>query len=132
MTEPTHRDIDAALRSAFSGNPSPELETRFHARLRERLLTEERLVVEEKRQTISLRALVLKLYGSAAVVCSFVILRLIPWSEELLQGPLVVAFVVLAVALFVPSLLLRRLGWAELIVSASAIPGLRDERSSRP
>ena len=118
MTEPTHRELEADLRSAFSAVQPPELNTRFHARLRQRLLTEQRCLLEERRRSTSLRARVLKLYGAVAVVCSFVILGLIPWREDLLQGPLMVAFAILAVALFVPSLLLRRLDWAELLVNA--------------
>ena len=66
-----------------------------------------RLVLERPRTRLSFRLIVLWSYWAAALLLSFLILRLLPWGPELVSGPFLVAISVLAVAFWVPSLLVR-------------------------
>ena len=75
-----------------------------------------RLSLERPRARLSFRLRVLRIYWIAAVLASFLILRLLPWAPELVSGPFLIALSTLAILFSVPSLLLRRLGWPLLLL----------------
>ena len=77
-----------------------------------------RLQAERVDRRLSLPTLVLRLYWAMVVLGSFVNLRLLPWSAEFVSGPFTAALVVLGCLLLVPGLLVRRLGWIELLLDS--------------
>ncbi len=113
MIDHTDQDIDRALRQAFEGG-GPDLDIGFHQRMRDRL------ILEQPRPRVSFRVVVMRCYWAAALLLSFLILRLLPWGPELVSGPFLIAFSILAVVYWVPSLLVRRLDWPALLLDAIA------------
>ena len=113
MIDRDDQDIDRALREAFEGD-GPDLDVGFHQRMRNRL------VLERPRRRLSLRLIVLRSYWAAALLLSFLILRLLPWGPDLVAGPFLVAISVLAVVFWIPSLLVRRLDWPAVLLDAIA------------
>ena len=113
MIDRTDQDLDRALKQAFEGEGA-ELDIDFHQRMRDRLM------LEQPRPRLSFRLVVLRSYWALALLLSFLILRLLPWGPELVSGPFLVAFSILAVVYWVPSLLVRRLDWPALLLDAIA------------
>ena len=118
MSDPTISSLERELRAAYAEWPAPELGPSFHQRLRERLR-------HEQRQKLSTSSVILRFYWSFALLGSLLILWRIPWNEELLSGPFLIVLATLAALFLIPSLLVRRLGWAELLFGALAT-GTRD------
>lgn len=112
--KPDDSDMGRELGATFAGCVAPDIGIDFHHRLRLRLQA------EHVDRSLSLPALALRLYWAMAVLGSFVILRLLPWSAELVRGPFAVALVILGCLFLIPSLLLRRLGWTELLLGPLA------------
>ena len=113
MIDRDDKDLDRALREAFAGD-GPDLDVGFHQRMRNWL------VLERPRRRLSFRLIVLRSYWAAALLLSFLILRLLPWAPELVLGPFLIAFSTLAVVFLVPSLLVQRLDWPAVLLDALA------------
>ncbi len=105
----TDERVDRALRDAFGSVPREDPGLEFHHRLRLRL------EAEPARQDSSLTRWMIQLYSILALGASGLILGLLPWSPNLLGAPFWTAFSCLAAIALVPSLLLRRLNWIELL-----------------
>ena len=111
---PDDSDMDRELGATLSGSVAPDVGIDFHQRLRLRLQA------GHVDRSLSLPLLALRLYWAMVVLGSFVILRLLPWSAELVRGPFAVALMILGCLFLVPSLLMRRLGWTELLLGTLA------------
>ncbi len=109
---PDDGDMDRELGATFAKSVAPDIDIDFHHRLRLRLQA------EHVDRPASLPILALRLYWAMVVLGSFVVLRLLPWSAELIRGPFAVALVILGCLFLVPSLLVRRLGWTELLLDS--------------
>ena len=107
---PDDSDMDRELGATFSGSVAPDVGIDFHQRLRLRLQA------EHVDRSLSLPTLALRLYWAMVVLGSFVILRLLPWDAEFVRGPFAMALVILGCLFLIPSLLVRRLGWIELLL----------------
>lgn len=106
----TDAEIDQRLHELL-GNPHPaEAGIEFHQRLRLRLQ------LESAPARRSWAAGILALYAVLAVSASGAILALIPWNQELLGVPFLVALACLAGVFLVPALLLRQLSWLDFLV----------------